>query len=289
MLQEENNNPLNLNEFYDINPTLDSSLFIKYKKVLLANLALASDLFFKGNKEQTKEYKSLIIDSKNQEDVINNVVVNFVYDCLIKNSFTSVEANGLEQLNKDKCYVFITTHRDIVLDCLLVGCLLGKSGCKIAYPVVGSNLLFSSFSKACFYMLKSTIINRELDVRKLYEQSIKISSFISYCISSNYSSVWIAAGAGRSKNGIDIVKPSLIKMLYLSKKSDGIKNFLDKISFVPVSISYEKDPNDVLKTVQFLDKKYKKLPSDDALSIKKGLIENKKRVVVNFSHPLTSR
>ena len=74
------------------------------------------------------------------------------------------------------------------------------------------------------------------------------SQFIHQSIFQDNDSIWIAQRQGRSKDGNDYTDPSVIKMIHLNaRKKISLSEYLNKLNVVPVSISYEKDPNDILK------------------------------------------
>ena len=65
----------------------------------------------------------------------------------------------------------------------------------------------------------------------------------------NNNSIWIAQKQGRSKDGNDYTDPSVIKMIHLyARKKIPVHEYLNSLNIIPISISYEKDPNDITKT-----------------------------------------
>ena len=128
-------------------------------------------------------------------------------------------------------------------------------------------------------------------MRKLFEQSLLLSRYIAKAIGEGYASVWIAGGAGRSKNGHDEIKAAVIKMIALSKdRSESFASFMTKLNIVPVSISYEFDPSDVLKTYEWTKASegadYKKGKREDFFSILKSLRKQKGRINITFCDPI---
>ena len=106
-------------------------------------------------------------------------------------------------------------------------------------------------------------------------------------------SVWIAQKQGRSKDGIDYTDPSVIKMIHLNaRKKMSVNEYLNSLNVVPVSISYEKDPNDLLKAKELyltdLNQEYIKDRKEDMESISEGIIGQKGDVhlsignIINF-------
>ena len=74
------------------------------------------------------------------------------------------------------------------------------------------------------------------------------SQFIHQSIFQDNDSIWIAQKQGRAKDGIDETDPALLKMIHLTqRKSKSAADYFNSLKVVPVSISYEYDPNDQLK------------------------------------------
>ena len=71
-------------------------------------------------------------------------------------------------------------------------------------------------------------------------------------------------------------------MLTLAEEDGNPFGFFEKIKLVPVSISYEYDPTDVLKMPELLaksrDEKYVKSENEDFLNLLRGIIGTKKRI-----------
>ncbi len=104
-------------------------------------------------------------------------------------------------------------------------------------------------------------------------------------------SIWVAQKSGRSKDGIDVTTPAIIKMLHLSQKKKGVSfsEVISKSHIVPVAVSYEYDPLDVNKAGEVLSRKSDKRQYEDVISMNKGLKGFKGRVHVSFGTPLTDR
>ena len=99
---------------------------------------------------------------------------------------------------------------------------------------------------------KSFIIDRsDKSKREIYQSLNLASEFIWDSISNKNESVWIAQKQGRSKDGNDFTDPSVIKMIHLNaRKKMSVDKYLNSLKVVPVSISYEKDPNDITKATE---------------------------------------
>lgn len=124
---------------------------------------------------------------------------------------------------------------------------------------------------------------------ELYRYSVKLSEYIWRQITGKIDSVWIAQREGRAKDGDDRTQVGLVKMLSLSAKVD-LKTYFRQLNIVPVSISYEYDPCDLLKAQEFLNKRanpdYKKTFEEDVQHMLLGLKGSKGAVHFHFSTPL---
>lgn len=71
-------------------------------------------------------------------------------------------------------------------------------------------------------------------------------------------------------------------MLTLAEQSGDQFSYFEKIKVVPISISYEYDPTDVLKMPELLaksrDEKYVKSENEDFQNLLRGLLGSKKRI-----------
>ena len=130
-----------------------------------------------------------------------------------------------------------------------------------------------------------------LDKKEIYSGLSLASQFINKSIFQDNDSIWIAQKQGRAKDGIDETDPALLKMIHLSeRKSKSVAEYFNTLSIVPVSISYEFDPNDQLKAMELdaseFNNKYVKEKDEDLKSIANGKTGFKGLVTLNISEPL---
>ena len=125
--------------------------------------------------------------------------------------------------------------------------------------------------------------------KKIYAALLQASRYIKESIESG-NSVWIAQSEGRSKDAIDTTDPALIKMLGLAKDKEDLNSFIQSLNIVPLSISYEFDPCDVLKakelTVIESGETYQKPEGEDLISLAMGLSGQKGDVKFSMGTPL---
>ena len=207
---------------------------------------------------------------------------------LITNSCGELTFNGLDQIQAGRNYLFISNHRDIVLDSSLINYLIRESGSNTCRIAVGDNLLGNQLASDLMRLNKSFFIRRGATNRRDWYRSLEMtSSYIRDSIE-NQCSVWIAQRQGRAKDGFDRTEIALLKMLMLAfkKESAPLQSFLEKIHLIPVSISYELDPCAVRKAreLRLIDDSgsYEKAEDEDLNSMIEGLVGYKGRVHIEF-------
>lgn len=202
-------------------------------------------------------------------------------EMLVAKTTSGLTCNGLCNINKAKAYTFITNHRDIVLDTSFLNLNFLRSGYPTTEVAIGDNLLIYTWISDLVRLNKSFIVRRNLPRVKALDAAKELSGYIHYAITEKNQSIWIAEREGRSKDSSDMAQDALVKMLSLGGKSTFKQNLLD-LNILPVSISYEYDPNDYLKAREFLlrknDPEYKKTQRDDLFAMETGLLQPKGQV-----------
>lgn len=221
------------------------------------------------------------------------VVIEKYLDRLIENTATSLTQSGLEQLDPDKAYLFISNHRDITMDPALVNYMLYHHGFDTLRIAIGDNLLKKPFIAHLMRLNKSFIVKRSLHGREKLKASMQLSQYIHHSISGGHH-IWIAQREGRAKNGLDKTESAIIKMLQMADRETqprpALAETLNKLHIVPVSISYEYDPCDLLKAQELMqiDKTghFQKGEESDVQSILTGMVGLKGGVHVSFGQEL---
>ena len=191
-----------------------------------------------------------------------------------------VTVNGMDLVNPNQSYLFMSNHRDIILDSAILNVLLRQHGNKYTRAAIGSNLLINKWVTDLVKLNSCFVIERNLTVREMLGSSAIRSKYIHETIEEKENSVWIAEREGRTKNGDDKAQSSLLKMLKMSGSSNFEENFRS-LHLMPLSISYEWEPCDALKTAELYTKtvgEYIKTPEDDMKSMLTGLSDYKGRV-----------
>lgn len=220
----------------------------------------------------------LAVDS--QEAFQLNVMCPFL-ERLEAATSAGITSDGIDNYEPQKNYVLISNHRDIVLDAAFLNLALVRGGRNTCEVAIGNNLLIMPWIDELVRINKSFIVKRDTGMRGALEAARHLSAYIHYAITSKRQSIWIAHREGRAKDSNDRTQEGLIKMLGLHGEGSAIDN-IRNINLLPVSISYEFDPNDYLKVREFLLKRrnpdYKKSPHDDLLSMETGIMGYKGRI-----------
>lgn len=212
---------------------------------------------------------------------------------VIESTTTKLSFSGLENISRDKAHLFISNHRDIVMDPAFFNYALYLNGMETTRIAIGDNLLQKPYVSDLMRLNKSFIVKRSAKgIREKLETFMNLSSYIQHSIEEGHS-IWIAQREGRAKDGIDQTDDAIIKMLYMSQKKTGVAfpDYIKKLSIIPTTISYEYNPCDCLIARELYEKakhgSYQKGPGEDLCSIVTGITGNKGDVHVAFGPALS--
>lgn len=226
------------------------------------------------------EFTRRLLEVSNQDDFQTNVMGPFL-ELLVKTTTAGLSCDGLENIDPAANYTFITNHRDIVLDASFLNLCFIRRGMPITQVAIGNNLLIYDWITDLVKLNRSFIVKRDARMTEALAAARHLSAYIHYVINERHESVWIAQREGRAKDSNDLTQESLVKMLGLAP-GDDIKTNILGTHLLPVSISYEFDPNDYLKAREFLlrrrDPAFKKSQRDDLFSMETGIMKYKGRV-----------
>ena len=277
----------------EVSPVLSRLVENKHLQDLFISSSLLSKIsFFPFTRLVAK--KLLISKSKKIKSISDyQKIFEGLVENVISNSINSFDINGLDSLDEDRSYLFISNHRDITLDSALLNYSLHKNNLKTTNNAVGNNLMEEEWASDLMRLNKSFIIDRNgKSKREIYNSLNLASEFIQTRILNSNESIWIAQKQGRSKDGIDITDPSVLKMIHLySRKKEDIGNCLNKLNLIPVGISYEYDPNDIVKAKELYSiingVPYVKNKGEDLESIASGIQNYKGNVCLNVGKKIS--
>jgi 1-acyl-sn-glycerol-3-phosphate acyltransferase len=227
------------------------------------------------------------------EDVQNEVAKYL--DKLIKRTTSKVTFSGLDKLDPNQAYLFVSNHRDIVLDPALVNWGLYQHKMKTVRIAIGDNLLQIPYITELMRLNKSFIVKRSAKAPKeMLKALTQLSSYIYDSLMGGHS-IWIAQKEGRAKDGFDQTDPALLKMLQLNgrKQKKEFGEYIKELKVVPVSISYQYEPCAIAKAKELYHKQqhgeYVKSVGEDILSIVEGFSTAKGHVHLAFGQPIESQ
>ena len=210
---------------------------------------------------------------------------------VLKKSSEGLSYSGFEKLDKNESYLYISNHRDIVLDTSLLNVVLFESDLKMTASAIGDNLVEKPFLLALSRLNRNFLVKRGLGPREMLQSSQKLSEYIRQLLLEEKRSVWMAQREGRTKDGNDRTQQGVFKMLAMAKGEDSLAEYFGKLKIVPVAISYEFDPTDVLKLPEIIAKRmetiYIKAANEDFKSILKGALGNKGRIHLSAGEPVS--
>jgi 1-acyl-sn-glycerol-3-phosphate acyltransferase len=224
---------------------------------------------------------------------IRDFQCNFIYygvQQVLEKSSEGLTTSGFEKLEKNTSYLFISNHRDIVLDTTLLNSCLFEHGLDMTSSAIGDNLVKKSFLKILAKLNRNFLVQRGLSPRELLMSSKLLSEYMAQLLLHENRSVWIAQREGRTKDGNDETNPGVLKMIAMGSDEPYIMDYFKKIKIVPVSISYEYDPTDALKMPQLLaeanNEVYIKEKNEDFKTLLSGIIGQKKRIHIHIGDVL---
>lgn len=224
---------------------------------------------------------------------IRDFQCNFIYQAIqkvLQKSSEGLSTSGFEKLQKNTSYLFISNHRDIILDTSLLNTCLFDYGLVMTASAIGDNLVKRDFMNTLAKLNRNFLVQRGLSPRELLQSSKLMSEYIGQLLLRENRSVWIAQREGRTKDGNDATHSGVLKMLGMGSDEKDLMQYFKKLKVVPVSISYEYDPTDALKMPQLMaeakDEIYVKEKNEDFVNLLSGIIGQKKRIHIHVGEVL---
>ena len=279
---------LDLSEFESISPYTDEEAAEALNK--LAEFPLLSKISQQFFPEETPDFLQNLLRSINTIDDFQVLVMQKFVRWVLEHTATNFTYDGISNIDSKKKFLALSNHRDIMLDPAITQLILYQNAIPMTEIAVGDNLITN---KTIEYLIRSNRmikVVRGISARELYLSSQMLSKYIRLNITNNRSSIWLAQRQGRTKNGYDITEQGLLKMLDMSGTADFQTNF-EELNIIPMSISYEYEPCDILKAREVVisrKHKYVKAEGEDFNSIVTGIMQQKGNIHLNIGKPLTS-
>ncbi|GAA0881238.1 1-acyl-sn-glycerol-3-phosphate acyltransferase [Algoriphagus jejuensis] len=274
-----------MSKFDSIRPFYDSEANAAIRKII-DDPMLDAMMNFTFPDDNPSHWKDLMRHTHSLRDF----QINFIYPGLMKvleKSSDGLTTGGFEVLEPNSAYLFISNHRDIILDTSLLNACLYEKGLIMTTSAIGDNLIKKPFLHTLSRINRNFAIRRGLSGRALFESSLIASEFIAKSLLRENRSVWTAQREGRTKDGNDATHKGVLKMLTLTEEGENPFGFFEKINVVPISISYEYDPTDNLKMPELLaksrDEKYVKSENEDFINLLRGIMGTKKRIHIQVN------
>lgn len=278
---------MEIDKYKDIRPYSDEEAVLSLSRIARHPvLSKISSFLYPG--KDPEELRQLIASLKGVNDFQSKVMLSAISK-IISDTARTLSYSGVEKFKTERKFLYISNHRDIMLDSGILQAILYRTGVDTSEMAVGDNLITDSFIEDIARSNKMIKVVRNSNPREIYNSSVLLSEYIRSRICTQSSSVWIAQRNGRTKDGIDATEQGLLKMLDMSGAGDFCKDFND-LSIVPVSLSYEFEPCDILKTKELYisrRRKYIKSEGEDLNSILTGIMQFKGNIHFNFCDPLT--
>ncbi|MCB0760396.1 MAG: hypothetical protein KDC12_02660 [Flavobacteriales bacterium] len=197
----------------------------------------------------------------------------------------------MDRIEMNKPNLFLSNHRDIILDSALLNVSLIEKGLPTTQIAIGNNLLQNKLIYDLVRINKNFIVHRNVNPREMLQYSKRLSNYIHKTITEDKVSIWIAHKEGRSKDGDDRTASGLLKMLSMSGEGT-IEERLNALNIMPMVVSYEYDPCDIIKANELLTLRqtgsYEKQPGEDFKSMIAGIMGHKGGVNISVGQPLNT-
>ncbi|MFD2035318.1 1-acyl-sn-glycerol-3-phosphate acyltransferase [Belliella marina] len=277
-----------MSPFEDIRPFYDTEVNDAIKEIIHHPM-LKAMMNFTFPDASDEYWKDLMLHCHS----IRDFQINFIYPAVqkvLEKSSEGLSTSGFDKLEKNQSYLFISNHRDIILDTSLFNASLYENGLSMTTTAIGDNLVKKPFLNSLSRMTRNFTIKRGLPARELLESSKVTSAFIKNALLRENRSVWIAQREGRTKDGNDETHKGVLKMISMASEEENIIDYFKSLNIVPISISYEYDPTDVLKMPELLAKAkseiYVKGENEDFFTLLNGIMGQKKRIHIHVGNIL---
>lgn len=274
-------------EFDDIRPYTDDEIPGAMRRIAESN-ALPLLASYVCPDKSLDEVKQMILSFKTISDFQHGVMYS-VNQQIIRKSTTEFTFSGAEQLQPQTPYLFVSNHRDIMLDASLLQNALVDAGLETTQITFGANLMMDPLVVDIGKSNKMFRVERPGgSIKDFYRSSMHLSRYIRHAITQEHESVWIAQRNGRTKDGVDQTDQGIVKMFCMSHGDNKIAALAD-LNIVPVAVSYEWESCDVLKALELYQSqsgKYIKKPGEDLNSILTGILQPKGRVHFQACPPI---
>jgi len=275
------------NKFDDIRPYTDAEISEAMKRIV-DNKYFPVIAQFVFPDHDIKEVQKMVCSYTNTYDFQAGAMTAF-NNKIMQQTIDNFTYFGIEHVEPSKSYLFISNHRDIVMDSMLLQFLFHSKGLRTTEVTFGSNLMSSQLIIDIGRSNKMFKVVRGENPRDFYNTSLHLSEYIRHAITERNESIWIAQRNGRTKDGNDATDQGIIKMFCMSNKQNLIQS-IEELNIIPVAVSYQWEPCDMFKTKELYQSrdgvKYVKQKDEDFISILTGITQQKGNVHLSLCEPL---
>lgn len=273
--------------FDDIRPYYDHEINDAMRRIAdNASFPVLASFVFPG--KSIEEIKELIRSIDNIHD-FQAKIMDVANMQIVAKSITELTVSGIENIDPAKSYLYVSNHRDIMLDASLLQSILVRHDLETTEITFGANLMKGELVIDIGKSNKMFKVERPGgSMREFYKTSKHLSEYIRHTLLEKKQSVWIAQRNGRTKDGRDLTDHGIINMFRMSNAKDKVESIAE-LNILPVSVSYEWEPCDILKTLELYARQhgpYVKKPGEDLNSILTGIVQPKGRVHFEICKPI---
>jgi hypothetical protein len=278
-------------DFDDIRPYYDEEIPAAMQRIADSEtFPLLASFAFPG--KNVEDMRSLVRSIKTVDEFQTRIMW-YVNEQIQRKTMTSFTVSGADMLDPAMHYLFVSNHRDIMLDASILQNVLHEHGCETSEITFGANLMSGQLVIDIGKSNKMFKVERggSMSMKEFYQSSAHLSDYIRYVITSRGQSVWIAQRNGRTKDGNDVTDQGIVKMFGMSRKDDKVKS-LAELNIVPLAISYEWETCDYMKALELYQsrhEKYVKKQGEDLSSILSGITSMKGDVHLSFCPMVTEK
>jgi hypothetical protein len=276
-------------DFEDIRPYNDDEINpALYRLVEVPEFSKVLEYIFPERKKD-----DIIVELKGIHSAIDfqRKFMHPLVNSIVKKTSTGLSYSGFDLLVPGTPYLFVSNHRDIVLDSAILQVLLFDNGHLSSEITFGSNLMSNRFVIDFGKINRMYTVYRGGNRMEMFRNSQKLSAYIRHTITKKRTSAWIAQRNGRTKDGNDKTETGLLKMFNISG-GDALTESFSDLNIVPLSISYEYEPCCALKVKETATVSkgliYQKAPNEDFMSILTGITSQKGRIHLSICHPVNT-
>ena len=272
-------------EFDDIRPYYDSEIPAAMER-MASDPILTPALRFLDENIDVDAFRAKLRQIRSSDQFQHEMMVP-ICSAIVAKTMTSFTSSGAERIDPSIGTLYISNHRDIVMDAYLHQIVLNQHHLPTCHITFGSNLMDPQFVVDFGMSNKMFRTDRKTsNVRSFLRSSMHLSAYINYVVSHG-DSLWIAQRNGRTKDGRDRTETGLVRMLLMNGNE---KAQVEALHITPLSISYQWEPCDILKAVEryrTLDgQPYVKAHGEDLQSIITGITQQKGHVHLAFGTPI---